>query len=501
MNYWIFQVNPKKYNITKALQQGALETFAVTTHKNRIKRGDKVILWQTGKQAGCVALCLITSDVGEMGQSEKEKTYYIDNTDLPKLMTRVRLKVEYNLWDKPITTSMLYSKAFEKFNTGLPGTNYVASQSQYERLVEIVQMYDAVYDIVPTYETRKKEQKPLNLILFGPPGTGKTYNTINHAISIIEGKSVVEVEIENQQYRQVLKDRYEQYRKAGQIEFVTFHQAMSYEDFVEGIKPKAADKQVYYELEDGIFKQMCERASQALQQTCERYTKEIPNIIPEEWIQESEKFILIIDEINRGNIAGIFGELITLIEQDKRKGRDEATFVVLPYSKSSFIVPPNLYLIGTMNTADRSVENLDSALRRRFSFVEMPPNPRLLHRKIGEIDLRLLLETLNQRIEILLDKDHCIGHAYFMSIQTLEELRVVFANKVIPLLQEYFFNDWAKIGLILGEAFIQTKSISQRQRFANFQYEYRDDFEHKVIYELTPVQEWDETAFLGIFNN
>lgn len=165
--------------------------------------------------------------------------------------------------------------------------------------------------------------------------------------------------------------------------------------------------------------------------------------------------VLIIDEINRGNVSRIFGELITLIEPSKRAGAAEALSVVLPYSKESFSVPDNVYLIGTMNTADRSLAGLDIALRRRFVFQEMPPQPELLQGVTVEgINIGQLLSVLNQRIEVLLDRDHCLGHAYFLPLQqepTFAKLSDLFRQQILPLLQEYFFEDWERIRWVLND--------------------------------------------------
>lgn len=177
--------------------------------------------------------------------------------------------------------------------------------------------------------------------------------------------------------------------------------------------------------------------------------------VPSNNEQTSQAKVLIIDEINRGNISRIFGELITLIEPSKRAGSDEALEVILPYSKKSFTVPSNLYLIGTMNTADRSLAGLDIALRRRFTFQEIPPNPELLNEiNIEGVNLGAILRVMNERIEVLLDRDHCLGHAYFIGLKdngSLVDLALIFRQQILPLLQEYFFEDWERIALVLND--------------------------------------------------
>ena len=419
----------------------------------------------------------------------------------------------------------------------------------------------------PMKNTDKTPVVPLNQILFGAPGTGKTYHTKKMAVEIINGKKA--------RTREEINKEYEELIEAGQIVFTTFHQSLSYEDFIEGIKPETIDGNVTYEVKDGIFKSICknafskeitsdnfevvyqklldeidnsvdnklvletlvhakeftiyknsknnirfhsntEKAYEAVikKEVLEHYlktgealdwapyTKSVANYIIEKYnyIQneaiEPKKHVRIIDEINRGNVSAILGELITLLEEDKRKGNKEHTEAVLPYSGNKFSVPNNVYIIGTMNTADRSVEALDTALRRRFSFVEMQPNPDILS-KVGEVDLSKLLKTINQRIELLIDKDHQIGHSYFIGIEDLDGLKRTFKDKIIPLLEEYFYGDFGKIGLVLGGAFIE--SVENKTTFPkNFEYE-KDFLEDKKIYHITSFSDWKVDTFKSIY--
>jgi 5-methylcytosine-specific restriction protein B len=217
-------------------------------------------------------------------------------------------------------------------------------------------------------------------------------------------------------------------------------------------------------------------------------------------VDYDEKFVMIIDEINRGNIAQIFGELITLLEEDKRDGEANALSVKLPYSKTRFSIPPNLYLIGTMNTADRSVEALDTALRRRFSFEEMMPQPAVIQDVLGDknvwkgIRISEVLATINKRIEILVDRDHLIGHSYFLALkevapENMEDALIhIFVDKIIPLLQEYFYNDYVKIGMVLGKGFIRIKE-TPRLNFADFEESLDADYTDKTIYHIYSRQE------------
>ena len=218
-----------------------------------------------------------------------------------------------------------------------------------------------------------------------------------------------------------------------------------------------------------------------------------------------KNFVLIVDEINRGNVSSVFGELITLIEKDKRAGTEEELSVILPYSKETFSVPNNVYIIGTMNTADRSIEALDTALRRRFSFREMPPKHELIgtvgnlkstNGKLGDIDVVKILKTINNRIEKLIDKDHKIGHSYFLNISSTQDLKDTFREKVIPLLEEYFFGDFGKISLVLGSSFI-LKDSADEVKFANsndYDPSIANDLLERSVYEITGESSWDFKA-------
>ena len=283
----------------------------------------------------------------------------------------------------------------------------------------------------------------LNTILYGPPGTGKTWHAVTYAVAIVENREVGEVAKDE---RAAVKRRFDEHRSAGRIEMVTFHQNTTYEDFVEGIRPVLADGaragaespanpgdggEVRYELSRGVFRRIAERAV----------------------LEPNRRYVLVIDEINRGNIARIFGELITLIEDSKRIGEADEARVTLPGSKTEFGVPANLHVVGTMNTADRSIALLDTALRRRFVFEEMMPDPShpSLSADVDGVDCSKLLAAMNRRIAVLLDREHQIGHTYFMGVGTVELLASRFRTRIMPLLQEYFYDDWEKIRAVLNK--------------------------------------------------
>lgn len=374
----------------------------------------------------------------------------------------------------------------------------------------------------------------LNTILYGVAGTGKTYNTIIYSVAIVENKSIEE--ISKQPYENIL-ERFNNYKNQNLIEFITFHQSYSYEEFVEGIKPTLNTTDISYKLQNGIFKKFCRNYSSIdfiigkdvsssnakhykyivdsisneninikkfklgtgqdgkiltiplqlildLVQSVKnnsitimdlknsnfeisfkydtsiiKYYKDIlANIVEIILLNKVDYFqnrVFIIDEINRGNISSIFGELITLIEPSKRLGNLEQTKIKLSYSNEYFGVPNNVYILGTMNSTDHSAITLDIALRRRFHFVELLPNYDIFKGvSLETIDICSMLKNINLRIEYLLGKDYLIGHTYFLEIldfPSIQTLAKIFKYTVIPLLEEYFHNDYEKIRLVLAD--------------------------------------------------
>ncbi|ELC1207106.1 AAA family ATPase [Campylobacter jejuni] len=227
--------------------------------------------------------------------------------------------------------------------------------------------------------------------------------------------------------------------------------------------------------------------------------KEFENIQNEKFKIKKEilkSYIIIIDEINRGNVSKIFGELITLIEASKRIGEKEELKVTLPYSGKEFGVPKNVYIIGTMNTADRSITSLDTALRRRFEFIEMMPDVSKLSMDCEGINLQELLKAINTRIEYLLDREKTIGHAFFISVENLEDLKKVFKNKIIPLLQEYFYNDYALIDAVLNKNGMLEISVENKDYLKNMTEFIESD---KIVYKFSDSNNWSKDTFIKIY--
>jgi hypothetical protein len=712
-NYWVFQGNPNIYDISTALKAGHLKSWKVAAHKDKIKIGDQIILWQTGRKSGCYALAEVTSEVKIFEEEINEQQYYTE-ASTANAAERVQIKIIKNLVEHPILwQDIKENTTFLNFKGGNQGTNFSATEEEYNALLNWNQSNDTSYwlyapgrdalhwdafyangimglgwdklgdikqykskdeirdvlnqvngdnnpkpnNVAANYEfantmqigdviiakkgrgkllgygivtsdyyydesretyrscrkvdwklkgvwesghslvlktltditvynseydgydkysdyllgimnsdnklnlksTIKEIMKPTNQILYGPPGTGKTYflkkqlfekytskqtsiSIEQHFESVVSGCSwwqvtaialldlkkgkvsdifehkwvqkkahlsnsktirptlwgqlqshtIQECEYVNVSSRQQplifnktkdsyweileeevkelapelfdLIDKVENYNPSPNniiknYDFVTFHQSFAYEDFIEGIKPIMPEnedetKDLGYRIEDGVFKNLCAKAKN----------------------DPKNKYAIFIDEINRGNVSAIFGELITLIEIDKRAGAKNELSIKLPYSKKEFSVPSNLDIYGTMNTADRSVEALDTALRRRFEFKEMMPDYTVVeNEEVSGLQLSEVLKTINDRIELLIDRDHTIGHSYFFNVNSEEALANAFNNKIVPLLQEYFYGDYGKIGLVLGKGFIE-KQKNDKVNFADFTYENANDF-------------------------
>ena len=381
-----------------------------------------------------------------------------ESLTIPQIYTRILNNRQWNLDDIQDKTEALW----EAYNTS---SNFCLSQTYFNNK-----------DILQGEKTI-----PLNQILYGPPGTGKTYSAIDRVLEILCEYGEID---SIPQERDEKKKKFDEFMEQGQIDFVAFHQSYGYEDFVEGIKPRLSSEndesqtseKMEYEIKDGIFKRMCKNAS----------------------INYEKPYILIIDEINRGNISKILGELITLLEPSKRKGNNEYLEAILPYSKESFSVPKNLYIIGTMNTADRSIALLDTALRRRFEFIEMLPDSSKLSADCDGVDLQKLLETINARIEFLLGRERSIGHAFFIDVKNLNDLQTAFKHKILPLLQEYFYDDYAKIDAVLNKSgILESKTMSQVG--ISLSDEFVDS--EKKVWKITDSSKWAQGEFQKIYDN
>ncbi|EGY0579303.1 McrB family protein [Campylobacter jejuni] len=489
------------------------------------------------------------------------------------------------------------------------GHNMYSSALNYYKAF-LIDYYEQDIFITERVQSEESNMKiiPLNQILYGSPGTGKTYHTIDKALEIISKEEKIQIPSEDDRINR--KKIFDEYVKNGQIVFTTFHQSYGYEEFVEGIKPiidnDENSQEVKYDVKDGIFKELCDKYLKnyilSMQNENEidldKLIFEFANYINQDFLNkgnefplenkvsikkillnfkdeyrsfslggsikspqsltidiikrdylnfknkkilsfkdikpkydsqsdyhgnaiyyfmfynklkefeniQNEKFkikkeilksyIIIIDEINRGNVSKIFGELITLIEPSKRIGEKEELKVTLPYSGKEFGVPKNVYIIGTMNTADRSITSLDTALRRRFEFIEMMPDVSKLSIDCEGINLQELLKAINTRIEYLLDREKTIGHAFFISVENLESLKKVFKNRIIPLLQEYFYNDYALIDAVLNKNGMLEISVENKDYLKNMTEFIESD---KIVYKFSDSNNWNKDTFIKIY--
>ena len=272
--------------------------------------------------------------------------------------------------------------------------------------------------------SRANRVNPINFIIYGAPGTGKTYFTTEYAVAIINNRKA-DLSPKTPGERKQLMSEYKEYMKKGQIVFTTFHQNYGYEDFIQGLRPDKDSDKMAFKTVDGVFKKISDVALN----------------------DDQNNYVIIIDEINRANISKVFGELITLVEEDKRWGEINESCATLQ-SGDIFAVPNNLYIVGTMNSADKSISLIDAALRRRFDFIEQKPDSSL----VKDSTLKEIFERLNSKLVEELDStDLLIGHSYFLN-KRADDLCVILNNSIIPLLYEYFYDNRKKVASILNEA-------------------------------------------------
>lgn len=646
-DYWIFQGNPEYYDAVSALRDGNLKTFSVKVHKEKVKKGDKAILWLTGENAGCYAFATVSSNIYVGVNDDEELKYFVKRTD-NKPEDICRITFDKVIIDNPVLKKNNEDNLILKgLKCGNSGTNFIATKEQYDELLRIANGGGKIMD-------NKLIDVDLNTILYGPPGTGKTYNIVNRCLEIIDKEKYKDI-INNEGKRSEAVQVFKKLVEDNKIVFCTFHQSYGYEEFIEGLR---INEKGGFEVKDGIFKRLCNAAKistnantlkydfdeskinfhkMSLGNTndggdevyeyclennlvalgwggdidykdCKNkdeikkkyvdkykeenfaidaldrfvnwikpgditiisqgnfqaraiakitgtyfYDKDAPIsykhfrkvewlhkdlVLPVEQILKEKQFsqqsiymfgkrdlnienikallskvetinnnryIIIIDEINRGNISKIFGELITLIESDKRIGNTNEIFVTLPYSNEKFGVPNNVHIVGTMNTADRSIALIDTALRRRFNFIEMMPNYSILSENIEGINVRKFLEVINERIEYLFDRDHVIGQAYFIKKNmNFNDLVNIVVNKVIPLLQEYFYEDWEKIEIILGGAgspgsdnhLLIKEKVEPKKIFKNYK-----AFDGNIKQKYTIVSNPTKEAFQRVYSD
>jgi hypothetical protein len=565
INYWIFQCNPSDFDFETAVRRNLLHDWTIAAHKDKIKMGDKVILWLTGKRAGCYALARITSNPAESSLS-------LDNhlwKTTPTTSVKAGIELTHNLVGKPLLwQSIKQTDGLADLKVGNQGTNFSATRKQYNSLLKLIE--------TSTQTMSNQFDLFINTILYGPPGTGKTYKLneykeeyftdrgitksseevlkeklaaypfwkilgavlgtseqpltvaqiVDHPIvkarinpanktkpnslawadlqsyaddestqlvgkyrrsiklfhkgdqskwSISDEKKqdladIIDQELLDVAFNPTLQPVQSTTSKT-RFNFITFHQKYSYEDFIEGIKPLLQDNDVeepigdlQFELKKGIFYNSCLEALKLVgyESFKECYNDRIENRIAK--FEEAKKipvkqFALFIDEINRANISAVFGELITLLEDDKRIGADNEMWVELPYSNEKFCVPGNLYVIGTMNTADRSIAMLDIALRRRFEFKALYP-------LYPESEWwASLLESINQAVyNWKKNPDFFIGHAFFINKPEADKIRIL-NTKIIPLLYEYCQNNSETVKRILSEAGVQIRTTTIKENF------------------------------------
>jgi 5-methylcytosine-specific restriction protein B len=398
--YWLFQGNPATYDLVSALKDNVLKTWGIKAHKDKIKKNDKVILWATGDKSGCYAICTITSNIEVKQNYQDDFSYYQDDRENTPY-ERVELRIDFNLSETPIfKDELLALPEFENFKGGNQGTNFTATKEQFEKIKHIHLLKKSTLQETDFNNYLKLINRKQQVIFQGAPGTGKSY--------------LAEI------FAKYLTDN-----QTKQLEVIQFHSSYSYEDFIQGYRPTDNGG---FTLKDGVFLKICERAR----------------------LNKNQNFVIIIDEINRGNLSKIFGELLYLLEYREKK-------IKLTYSPDKeFSIPSNLFIIGTMNTADRSLAMVDYALRRRFSFLALRTDYEIIKKILKEKNCILDIDILTNNIKKLNDtivgnlslgKGFEVGHSYFIKEENLDiqKLTELSDYDICPLLEEYYFDDVSEV--------------------------------------------------------
>lgn len=480
LSHWLFCWNPQYWawdtlsDAIEATRKGGTIIEKWRCANQNVSMGDKAWLIRVGKPPkGIMAVGNIISKPYEARPSEEtgeDKSFRYVDIEFTRILDVFK---ESFISEKDLSEITIDNQQWWPQASGIE-----IKKRSAEALEKMWDQLSKPFPSTPTVEKTTAVAEATNLILYGPPGTGKTYR-LNQW---------------KEQYTSVVSAQ-------TRYEFVTFHQAYSYEDFVEGIRPVQDENsgELVYRVVPGVFRRLCQRAQN----------------------DAANRYAIFIDEINRGNIAKIFGELITLIEQDKR-----ATYkpdgslaaglsITLPYSGDVFTVPKNLDIYGTMNTADRSIALLDTALRRRFRFKEMMPDVSVITGSRGDgyiedgqggvINLRALLETINKRLRFLLNRDLMLGHAYLSKVRDFASLKDVLLNQFVPLLQEYFYDDWHRIQLVFRDVDVGNQPLKPQIIIHETRSNVEvlgidhDDFEDMVDYRVARIEDISPDAVRKIY--